>query len=297
MTATHLRLVHRLIHWRYGISHDTVLNGAPPSPPSNQRDDAELKAAMSRIKAAAFTSTNGQVQVDYSQLQDSDVYAAYRECARRLQTFEPAQLATREEKLAFWINIYNALLIDAVIAFDVQRSVRDVPGFFWRGAYNINGLRFSANDIEHGILRANAGHPAIPGPQFSPRDPRLVYALDTLDPRVHFALVCASHSCPPVTVYDETRIDQQLDLAAQSFVNGGSLTIDEANNTVHLSRIFQWYAPDFGGSVLGDVRPILDYATPYLSDVSAREWLTTHRDHVKTRYQQYDWTLNGIQSH
>ena len=63
--------------------------------------------------------------------------------------------------------------------------------------------------LGYGILRANASHPAIPGRHFGLRDPRRKYSLDRLDPRMHFALVCAARSCPPIAVYDAANIDEQ----------------------------------------------------------------------------------------
>ena len=130
----------------------------------------------------------------------------------------------------------------------MKKSVQDVSGFFWRAAYNVGGRRYSAHDIEHGILRANAAYPAIPGRQFSRRDPRRQYSLVAVDARVHFTLVCAARSCPPIAVYDADHIDEQLDLATRTFANGGGVTIDPQAKVIWLSQIFQWYAPDFGAA-------------------------------------------------
>jgi hypothetical protein len=292
MQNNHQRLIHRLIARRYGITSQTVINTGPPPTDISEPVAADLNASMHRIQAATFHSENGRARVDYARLKDSEIYTTHRQCALRLQTFDPVELSTREERLAFWINAYNALLIDAVIAYEIKRSVQEMPGFFWRAAYNINGVRFNTMDIENGILRANAGHPAIPGPHFTSRDPRLTYSLDTLDPRIHFALVCASHSCPPIAVYDAHRIDEQLDVATRAFVNGGGAEIDTQTNTIHLSRIFQWYASDFGGSTLRP-KSTLEYITPFLNDTSA-DWLNANRNRAKIRYQKYDWTLNGF---
>ena len=78
-----------------------------------------------------------------------------------------------------------------------------------------------------------------------------------------------------------------------AFVNGGGAIADRVSNSVYLSRIFLWYASDFGGSTIGGMRPILDYIFPFLNDGETREWMATHRSKVKIRYQKYDWTLNG----
>src|SRR5690606_36544813 len=113
-------------------------------------------------------------------------------------SFDPKGLSSWEERAALWINIYNALTIDAVIAFGIRESVREVPrmGFFRQAAYCIGGHIFSLDDIEHGILRGNRRHPAYPVPQFDEKDPRR-YAILPFEPKIHFALTCASRSCPP----------------------------------------------------------------------------------------------------
>jgi Protein of unknown function, DUF547 len=283
-------IVHRLIHWRYGIAPEAVLNGDPQpgAPPADVA--AELKQAVNAMKAEAINPDSGRV--DYSTLRQSQAYAEYRRCAARLQAFELRRLTIREERLAFWINLYNALIVDAVIRFGVKNSVQDVPGFFWRAAYCVGGERFSAFDIEYGVLRANARHPVMPGPQFGPNDPRCQHSLSRLDPRVHFALVCAARSCPPIAVYDAENIDLQLEMAAKAFVNSGGAEVDVERNEVSLSRIFQWYAPDFGGPPLGwgDMRPVLRCLAQWVADEPARQRLI--RGDLNVRYARYDWALN-----
>lgn len=245
----------------------------------------ELRSAMQAMTAEAFEVERGGV--DYGRLKSSGAYSEYRECTTELLGFDPGLLATREERLAFWTNLYNALVIDAVIEFGVGKSVRDDTGFFRRAAYTIGGRRYSADDIEHGILRGNRRHfhRAIPFPPFAPDDPRLAYSMREIDRRVHCALVCASRSCPPIGVYEAERIDEQLDLASASFVNGGAVRGGE-DGRVLLSEIFKWYAGDFGGRI-----GVVEFVLRYLDDGAAREGL---EDGVRIGYQEYDWALNGV---
>lgn len=279
-----------LINWRYNIDGENVLNNGSPLAKKEPSGVQELKQAINAIKAQAFNTSNGRV--DYSALSSSEAYRDYRQATRGLRTFDPLTLETRRNRLAFWINLYNALVIDAVIAFDIKKSVNELPGFFWKAAYNINGYRFNTFDIENGVLRANAGHPGIPGPQFAENDPRVQYSLDVLDPRIHFALVCASRSCPPIALYEGKNIDQQLDLAAKSFINGGGVEIDRGDQVVNLSKIFRWYAPDFGGPWLGlgNMRSVLDFITPYINDEGDQGWLRD--ENPKVKFAPYDWNLN-----
>ena len=267
-----MRLAHRLTLLRYDIRPDFVLNSGPKPDGAMVSEPmaADMRRIVNALKAEAYDTERGRA--DYPGLCASPAYAEYCMCARRLQSFDPAMLDGREERLAFWINLYNALIVDAVIQFEVKRSVNEVQGFFWRAAYDIGGQRYCAFDIEYGILRANASHPAIPGPHFGSRDPRRRYSLERLDPRIHFALVCAARSCPPIAVYDAASVDEQLDMAARTFINHGGVDIDRASGEVRLSQLFQWYAPDFGGRLfaLGDKRPLLKFIAPYLPDGADR---------------------------
>ncbi|HKZ85249.1 MAG TPA: DUF547 domain-containing protein [Anaerolineae bacterium] len=287
-----MRLIHRLILLRYGVPPDFALNRdlEPPDAAASEPVAADLRRIINAPKAEGFDVEHGRV--DYARLRSSPVYAEYRQCAARLRSFDPAMLSRREERLAFWINLYNALIVDAVIRLGVRRSVNEAPGFFWRAAYDIGGRRYCSFDIEYGILRGNRGHPAIPGPHFGPRDPRLAYSLERLDPRIHFALVCAARSCPPIGVYDAERIDAQLDLAARAFINNGGVEVNRSAGEIRLSQIFRWYAPDFGGRPLGmgDKTPLLEYIADYLDDEGCREFVL--RSRPKVLFLRYDWSLN-----
>jgi len=290
-----MSVVEGLISRRYGISKDTVLNAQPDAASDGgQLDPDRLGDILLRLRGqAASTSADG---LDYSAVAQSEIYAAYRRYSLELRFFDPKTLLSRERQLAFWINLYNGLALDAVVQWGVRRSVRDFPGFFWRGAYNINGLRYSANDIENGILRGNAAHPALSGGTFGRADPRRRFSMTPIDPRVHFALVCASRSCPPVAAYAAERIHEQLDLAARSFIRGGGTKVDATRRRVYLSRIFQWYAVDFGARrlAIGDKRGLLSFVVPYLGPDDAK--LLLANNHWAVSFMRYDWTLNGLWS-
>jgi len=268
------------------VRADDVLNPEPVdrTPVDPVQAAAEVRRAVNAFKAAAM-DPDGR-HVGYVQLRESKAFAEYRRvCTPPLRDLDLATLATREQRLAFWINLYNALVVDAVIAFGVQRSVTEgfagVVRFFRRAAYNVGGYRFSCDDIEHGVLRANRGHPFIPGPQFGPSDPRRAFVVEPLDPRIHFALNCASRSCPPIGVYDAARIDAQLEVATRSFLDA-EVHVDPERGEVCLSSILKWFGGDFG-----DVRA---FVRRHLGDDPRSEWL---RDRVaRISYTPYNWALN-----
>jgi hypothetical protein len=275
------------------ISDSEVLNEGENRLDIPQQDAAaQLRLAINRLTADGLNLDMGVV--DYRRLAQSDAYHAYRDAARSLQKFNLNGLNTEQERRAFWINLYNALIIDAVIAYGAKRSIIEIPNVFDRAAYRVGGFRFSANDIEHGILRANAGHPFIPGAQFRRDDPRLRFMLDKIDPRIHFALVCAANSCPPIGFYDANRLDAQLDLAARAFINSGNLRLDRATMTVHLSAIFSWYAADFGAMWYGYRRRerLIQFVAKYVDNADDRAFLELHAERLRVQFIEYDWDLN-----
>ena len=281
-----------LISTILGFRSDAVLNadGDVRATMTGPQLGATLKRAVNALKAEGIDATGEHV--DYVRLAASSAYATYRaELTPQLRSLDLATLATRGEQLAFWINLYNALVLDATIAFGVRQSVTEgragLVSFFRRAAYNVGGYRFSTNDIEHGILRANRAHWAIPGPQFGPSDPRLSWRVAPLDNRIHFALNCASRSCPPIGVYDASQIDRQLDLAAANFI-ANTVAVEPDQNTVRLSTLFKWYAGDFGGRA-GVIALLLQH----MPDTEARKWLSTQRSGVRFVYRPYDWSLNS----
>ncbi len=279
----------KLLDGLSGIKSDDVLNVAPAGsiPEYGIDPAADLKRALDRIKSAAMDESGAHV--DYASLRVSAAYQEFRRvCSPRLRTFDPARL-TNDGQMAFWINLYNALVMDAVIAFDVQRSVGEGRigrlAFFRRAAYNVGGLRMSLDDIEHGILRGNRGHPFLPGPRFTSKDPRLAWVL-LLDPRVHFALNCASRSCPPIQVYSADQIEEQLELAARNFVDA-NVKLDPAKQLLIVSSIFRWFKGDFGGQA-----GMISFLIDHLPEDGRRAWLSKKRDVIKLRYEPYDWSLN-----
>jgi hypothetical protein len=248
---------------------------------------ASIKRAVNEFKQEAFAADGRQV--DYGRLKASAAYQTYRrELTPQLRRLDLSSLETREQQLAFWINLYNALVIDAVITFEVRKSVTErMAGlaFFRWAAYEVGGQRYSCDDIESGILRNNAGNPFIFGPQFRAGDPRLRWLVKPLDPRIHFALNCASRSCPPIGVYAAPHIDAQLDMATRNFVHADT-EIDKATNTLTVSSIYNWYKDDFGGSE-GTVR----FVQQYLPDDERRSWLASGPE-LHLVHRHYDWALN-----
>ncbi len=248
---------------------------------------AELKKRLGRLQGAFFNPEKGVV--NYHALKHSEEFGRYLDLAGSLNSFKVELLHNDAEKKAFWINIYNVLIIHGVIEYDIQGSVFEIPNFFGRIGYTIGGLYFTPDDIEHGILRHNRSHPLFPFKPFSVADQRSRLTVASFDCRIHFALFCSSSSCPPIEFYDPALIDRQLDTAAKSFMNRGGIEIDRKGKTLWISSLFQRYSEDFGSST----RKIILSLLPYM-DEEKKAWTEENLDSLLIRYVPYNWNMSTI---
>ncbi|WKZ17008.1 MAG: DUF547 domain-containing protein [Candidatus Jettenia caeni] len=108
-----------------------------------------------------------------------------------------------------------------------------------------------------------------------------------LDPRIHFDLVCAASSCPPIEFYDPARIHEQLDIAGRSFGNRRGIVLDKNSNILYLSQIFKWYASDFGKTQQQVIRYVLNFA-----DEDVKDYTLENINNLRIRYLPYNWNLN-----
>ena len=191
-----------------------------------------------------------------------------------MMTSLPISNYRREEQLVYWINLYNALTVQLVLHHYPVESIREIdisPGFFSDGPWDkklirIEGEDLSLNDIEHRILRP-------------------IWR----DSRIHYAVNCASLGCPSLQpfAYSGDQIDEMLDNAARGYVNDPrGVTINE--NRVTVSKIYDWFGEDFGGSVDGIITHLTAYAEEDLAE-KLRQIGTIHD-------AAYDWSLNDSRS-
>jgi hypothetical protein len=148
------------------------------------------------------------------------------------------------KKKAFWINIYNAfgqILLK-------NRSKRSMVGnqfVFGKKKIKIAGHSLSLNNIEHSILRRSKiwwsrGYLK----KWFPADFEKKFRVDRLDARIHFALNCGAVSCPPIRFYEPGKIDKQLDLATQAYLEQEVKVVDQ--KTILVPMVFSWFVNDFG---------------------------------------------------
>ncbi len=178
-------------------------------------------------------------------------------------------LTARNEQLAFWINAYNACVVKGVLDHYPIRSVKDVKGFFERIRYHIGGESLTLNDIE-------AKGRAVG------------------DWRIHFALVCASSSCPSLraAAYVPERLEAQLTDQITQFLRDASrgLRLEPSGRVVWVSKMFQWYAKDFVPWSRLTAASLLPVISTYLDQNTMRD-IQQHQPALK--FLEYDWTLNA----
>jgi hypothetical protein len=246
---------------------------------------AHLRSNINSLKGEFYDLERGRV--DYGAMRDSDAFRQYSACTGFLREFDLSRLANLAERLAFWVNLYNTLAIHGIIELGIKETVKEVSGFFGKIGYLIGGMTFTPDDIEHGILRGNRRTYFGLFRPFSSGDPRLLHIIDPPDPRIHFTLVCASASCPPINFYTPEKIEQQLDIAASNFINSPEVEILPESNIMQLSSIFRWYSADFGGQ-----KGVVEILVRYLDQGNARDFLISEGKKVKIQWKPYDWQLN-----
>jgi len=233
-----------------------------------------LDALLARY---ASRPADGVVRVDYARWKASaaDV-AALDTWIAEAATRRPSAMP-RNAAFAYWANLYNALTLRLILERYPVRSIKDIrstgvgldPRQFagpWRTRLvTVEGQRMSLDDIEHETMR----------PTFR-------------DPRVHYAVNCASIGCPdlPFRAWRAEGLEANLDAAARAFVNHprGALVLPDGR--LRVSSIYKWFREDFGGDDAGVIAHLRQHAAPALAE----------RLRIVTRIAEdaYDWALNDI---
>jgi len=239
------------------------------APPSEGFDFA----AYARV-LETYVTPDGRVRYAALKQEAADLNAFVQQLAAVSPENRPDLFSSRAAQMAYWINAYNAFVLDAVVEAYPVESVRDLKFgfgllFFKRDRLVAGGRRVSLDDIEHGILRR----------QFA-------------DPRIHFAINCASASCPPLArqPYRAETLEAQLDQAARAFI-GREENVWMRGDVLFLSKIFEWYEEDFtrrAGAADGSATAV-DYLLRYLpAETAAR----IRQEKPRVEFYNYDWSLN-----
>lgn len=199
-----------------------------------------------------FVTSNGNVNyTDFKNKQEElNAYISY------LSAYTPNANWSKNETLAYWINAYNALTIDLILKHYPVKSIKDIKNPWKQKLWTLGGKTYSLDYIEHSILRK------------------------LNEPRIHFAIVCASYSCPKLlnTAYSPANLEEQLTKATKYFLEDTARN-QISTSEIKLSKIFKWFASDFkqNGS-------LIDFLNLYSK--------ITIDAHAKKSYLDYNWSLN-----
>jgi hypothetical protein len=254
------RLAHRLATVTFVVAATTRVLPAQPTV-DHRAFDALLRAHV----------VNGAV--NYDAFKNAPAFKAY---LASLDAVSPAALGM-DERLAYWINVYNAFTIKLIVDKGERQSIRNVNKSFGllklKGPWSdpivrAAGRVLTLDQVEHDIIRK----------EFE-------------EPRIHFALVCAAIGCPPLRseAYVASRLEAQLTEQAQRFIRESpeKNRVDVPSRTVFVSMVFTWYREDFGGTD----KAIGQYLSDWYPAGPERELLRSGRFSLKQT--DYDWTLNS----
>ena len=171
----------------------------------------------------------------------------------------PSDTWTKEDKLAYWINTYNALTIDLILRHYPVESIKDIKNPWDQRYWQLGDKWYNLNEIEHDILRKMK------------------------EPRIHFAIVCASYSCPKLQneAFTASKLEEQLTNATKSFINDPEKN-DLTPSKIGLSKIFAWFDKDF---LINGTGSIIEYINRYSNiKISPK---------TPKKFKDYDWSLNN----
>ena len=220
----------------------------------NKESIIEIKVDHSIFDALLKKHVSSSGKVNYKALKSEvKLLDKYLEI---IKTSEPTQAWAKKEKLAYWINVYNAFTLKMILEHYPVTSITSLHnGKPWDYKWiKIGNKTLSLNEIENDIIR----------PRFK-------------EPRIHFAVNCAAVSCPPLSnmAYTAANLDKLLDSNTRKFVNNSKFNTLNENN-IKISKIFEWYSADFGGTI-----SFLNKYSKVVIDKNA-----------KVQYNEYNWALN-----
>ncbi len=262
------------------ISPDRTFGSA--APPVKLYSHANFDSVLNQ-----FVNTDGQVDYAALKKRPEQLERYYALVSTYSPDSHPHLFPGRDHQLAYWINAYNAAAIKTVLQYYPITSVLDVKqpklffflsdksGFFFFQRLSFGGATTSLYYLENSVVRKRYK-----------------------DPRIHFALNCASKGCPrlPRKAFTGDRLDRQLDTETRRFLSEQrNFNVDHSSRSIYLSEIFKWYEKDFV-RWLEERYPdrnanLLSYIALYLPSDKAAELLKI-RDTYSTKFIAYDWNLN-----
>lgn len=238
-----------------------------------------------------YGNVSHQGLVDYGAIAEEEMFWRF---IGQINSAQPSKMASDSERLAFWINAYNALTIQLVLDHLPIESITDIAG-------GLTGVAVPGIDSPWDIVVAN-----IEGKEFTLQQIEDEKVRKLGDQRVHFAINCASLSCPPLQTesFRAERLEEQLDQAEWSFITNERFNYLE-DSTIHISKIFDWYKDEF--TQADELKPtngsLQAYLVPFLPNVFLKGYSSRNRiptpqellpsvESLQIEFLPYDWSLN-----
>ncbi|MDP1555998.1 MAG: DUF547 domain-containing protein [Hyphomonas sp.] len=238
-----------------------------PMPTVETQVPAEHADWTRLLKKYVKAGSDGITRIDYAGLAASEKDRAALDAY--IARFAEADLSEKSDaNFAAWANLYNAVTVRHIVERYPVKSIKDgyLTGPWKRVTARAGGSEVSLDAIEHRILRKTWG-----------------------TPDVHYAINCASYSCPnlPHKAWEAASLRQDLDAAARAYVNhprGVTVT----SRGLNVSEIYNWFEEDFGGSKSSVIAHLLEHAEPELA--------AKIRALPRIVHYQYDWSLNDAEN-
>lgn len=231
-------------------------------PASEVKEDSGKLDSQSKLDHGSWTELlqknvreNGMV--DYKGFQEDR--EKLKNYLNYLSSQDPTGNWSKAELLAYYINLYNANTIALILRNYPVGSIQDIHAAWTKAFVKVGDTKISLGGIENSLLRKMN------------------------EPRIHFAINCASISCPKLRkeAYTADKLDEQLDKAAREFINSDKNEISQ--KSAKLSRIFDWYKGDF----IDDGKSMVDYINQYSeTKMNPNAWI---------KYKDYNWNLNDVE--
>ncbi len=245
------------------LDEEKKSSGNPTQKVAEQQPDEEEQTETSPPDAVTHAAWDALLK-KYVSASGKVNYQGFQKEERKLDAYletlknnPPQSNWSRHEKLAYWINVYNAFTVKLIVKNHPVESITSLhSGKPWDVKWiDIDSKTYTLNEVEHDIIR----------PRFD-------------EPRIHFAVNCAAQSCPPLlnAAYTADKLNTQLEQQTKKFINNSKYNSISAGS-VEVSKIFDWYKEDFNNLIA-----FLDKYTQTDIDSDA-----------KVSYKNYDWTLNN----
>jgi hypothetical protein len=198
-------------------------------------------------------SSSGNVNYKGFQKQEGILDSYLNDLAKEI----PQKNWSKNATLAYWINVYNAFTVKLILNNYPTKSIKDISDPWGKKFFTLANKKYSLEEVEHEILRKMN------------------------EPRIHFAINCASYSCPNLLneAFTEAKIESQLERTAKSFINDKSKN-SISSNEIKISEIFNWFSGDFKTKNSG----IIDFLNKYSTIKINKK--------AKVKYLDYNWKLN-----